>query len=633
MVDWRNDPNRDWGRAELRAAEPFVAGERATWDIRYTVGELGIAVGGGIRIIPPTGGTLLWDVGKVTAYVDQPGVSLEVQCDKAWPRGYHHSSYPAVSVVVYGRPVEPGREIRVVFGDIGGYNSGRFLRGRVQDFAGAALFRVFVDPVGNARFSIERHRPQAYKPVQGDLVATVRPGRPDHVRLTLRNTSNGPEAVLAVEDRYDNVCDEARAELWACGLDGSIALPEKIALQPTDGGIKTFAFSCEPLDGPQWVSVVSPEHEVAGTSNPFQPDFHGEWNAYFGDLHVMTGAAGSANMLGNTETALQHARDVMGLDFSAVTNTGAKKCWESDREIFRRLNEPGEFVAMPAFEHGYRTGHKNIYFKTEDVDLPGGLTLEKLWEFVERERAMVISHHTNTHSETDPYEAWGSYDLGTVNPTFEPVIEICQNRGPFEKDKVGEDGVSFGGFGSSIQDALGRGLRLGFVGGTDNHRGRPGSHRSHQSGLDIDDFVAGGITCVLAKELTREAILDAIWKRRCYATTAVKMLLDLRVNDLVMGQEAEVGPANSDAFAARRIRVKAAGTRRIKHVAVVRNNVDVYVHPVGEMFCELEWIDDEDLAGLFDPSHRSVYYYVRVVQEDGNMGWASPVWLCHAPQS
>jgi len=232
--------------------------------------------------------------------------------------------------------------------------------------------------------------------------------------------------------------------------------------------------------------------------------------------------------------------------------------------------------------------------------------------------------------QSDPYEAWGTYDLSTINPKLEQVIEICQNRGSFEKDEVGEDGVSFGGFGSSIQDALARGLRLGFVGGTDNHRGRPGSRRSHQSGLDIDDFVAGGITCVLAKELTREAIWDAIWQRRCYATTAVKMLLDFRVNDLMMGQEVELGADNAETFATRRVHVKAAGTRRIKHVAIVRNNVDVCVREVGEMFCEFEWTDDEPLDQIIDPRHRSAYYYVCVVQEDGNLGWASPVWLSRA---
>ena len=41
--------------------------------------------------------------------------------------------------------------------------------------------------------------------------------------------------------------------------------------------------------------------------------------------------------------------------------------------------------------------------------------------------------------------------------------------------------VTLGGYGSSIRDILALGHRLGFVGGTDSHRGRPGSRLSNQS--------------------------------------------------------------------------------------------------------------------------------------------------------
>ena len=43
----------------------------------------------------------------------------------------------------------------------------------------------------------------------------------------------------------------------------------------------------------------------------------------------------------------------------------------------------------------------------------------------------------------------GISQISTINPKFERLVEICQNRGSFERDEIGDE-VSFGGFGSSI---------------------------------------------------------------------------------------------------------------------------------------------------------------------------------------
>jgi len=189
---------------------------------------------------------------------------------------------------------------------------------------------------------------------------------------------------------------------------------------------------------------------------------------------------------------------------------------------------------------------------------------------------------------------------------------------------VGEDNVCFGGFGSSVQSALARGLRLGFVGGTDNHRGRPGSGRSFQSGLDYNDYVTGGITGVLAQELTREAIFEAIWQRRCYATTGVRMLLDFSVNGRVMGQE--IKATGEEARAARTIVVKAAGTADIARAVIVRNGQDVHTCEGNGRVLELVWQDDAPLGEVVSKEGWA-YYYVRLTQSDGNMAWSSPVWI------
>ena len=615
----------DWGYAEIAPREKVPAASLGTWTLTYRAGANGIAVGGSLRIMAPFRGNVLWDVGKVTALADRPGVALEVQTDKTHPRTYHHSMYPVITVVVYGRRIEPGETITVIIGDTGGYNSGRFIHAQAQDHAATTAFGVYVDTIGNARFNLEVTKPERYHPVPGRLDVEVVAAKPERFRLSLRHApAPGQPAAgtLTAEDRYENVVTDFAGCVKLEPTEPIEGLPESVTLSPDDAGSKTFAFPAPSGDKPVYVAAVDWQHEMVGTSNPLWPDFFDGHEAYFGDLHVMTSQFGMLGMLGNTEEALHYARYHRGLDFGAVTNSGSD--FAVDGPIFAKFHEPHEFAAMPASELGFRSGHKNVYVLDETLGYPRGTPLELLWQACEEYkakggRAMVISHHPNTHSETDPYMSWGTVNLDRINPRWERVIEICQTRASFEVEEIGREGVVFGGFGSSIQSALAKGLRLGFVGGTDNHRARPGSKRSNQSGLDANEFLNGGITCVLTKELTREAVFDAVWNRRCYATTSVRTLLDARVDNALMGTEIKAdGP--------RTVRVRAAGTADIARAVVVRNGEDVYTKPGDGRVLEFEWQDTAAFAEVAT-AEGWAYYYVRLVLADGNRAWSSPVWV------
>ncbi|MBT3378449.1 MAG: hypothetical protein HN742_01825 [Lentisphaerae bacterium] len=615
----------DWGHAEISPRERIPAAGLGTWTLTYRAGANGINVGGSLRIIPPYHGNVIWDVGKVTAVADRPGVALEVQTDKTHPRTFHHSMYPVITVVVYGRPIEPDETISVILGDTGGYNSGRFIHAQAQDHAAPATFEVYVDTIGNARFNLELAKRERYHAVPGELEIEVVAGKPERFRLSLRHPpapGQPAAATLTAEDRYENVVKDFQGEVILQPTAPIEGLPQAVRPTPDSGGSVTFEFPAPAPGAPVYVAATDWRSEMIGTSNPLQPDFFDGYEAYFGDLHVMTGQCGNKGMMGGTEEALAYARYNRGLDFGAVTNSGSD--FSTDGPIFAKYHEPHTFVTMPARECGYKSGHKNVYVLDEGLGCPSGTPLEALWTACEQHegkggRAMVISHHPNTHSETDPYVAWGAVNLDRINLRWERVIEICQTRASFEVEDIGREGVVFGGFGSSIQSALAKGLRLGFVGGTDNHRARPGSKRSNQSGLDANEFVNGGLTCVLAKELTREAVFQAIWDRRCYATTSVRTLLDMRVNDAVMGSEIRAdGP--------RTVRVRAVGTADIARVVVVRNGVDIYTKQGDGRVLEFEWQDATPLGDVAAPDG-SAYYYVRLVLSDGNLAWASPVWV------
>ena len=78
-------------------------------------------------------------------------------------------------------------------------------------------------------------------------------------------------------------------------------------------------------------------------------------------------------------------------------------------------------------------------------------------------------------------------------------------------------------------DAFEEGYRVGIVGNSDGHKGRPGASYPGSSLFGA----IGGLTCFLSKNLSREGIIDSINKRHHYATSGGptgRMYIDLKAN-------------------------------------------------------------------------------------------------------
>ena len=74
------------------------------------------------------------------------------------------------------------------------------------------------------------------------------------------------------------------------------------------------------------------------------------------------------------------------------------------------------------------------------------------------------------------------------------------------------------------------------------------------------------------------------------------------------------------------------GTAPVKSVEVVRNNVEVYAHEADSADVAFEWSDGEALGDVNCPpalycARPFTFYYLRVTQADGEMAWASPIWM------
>jgi hypothetical protein len=195
--------------------------------------------------------------------------------------------------------------------------------------------------------------------------------------------------------------------------------------------------------------------------------------------------------------------------------------------------------------------------------------------------------------------SWASYDWDHFDSQVEPVAEICSKHGVFESMEGNEtrpDVVE----GSFIQDGLARGHRFGLIGASDSHNCFEAM---------TTEF---GLMGVYAPTLTRSSILDAIKKKRTYALTGGRIIIDFRCNGKFMGEALH----HSDILF---FEGYVASTGTITSVEVVSNR---------------DIVHDEDIAAgeavislRLDAPREEAYYYLRVKTDSGHRAWSSPVWV------
>ena len=111
---------------------------------------------------------------------------------------------------------------------------------------------------------------------------------------------------------------------------------------------------------------------------------------------------------------------------------------------------------------------------------------------------------------------------------------------------------------------------------------------------------------------TGTSIFESLKARRTYAATD-KIFLDFTLGDHLMGEEVAVQGAPE-------FQVNVEGTAPIARVDVIKDGTFVYTRNLNSRMSWLTYRDQNFGGG-------ESYYYVRVIQSDKNMAWASPIWV------
>lgn len=605
-------------RASIDPAGPVVVGSTHTYRLTLVIGRRPPVKGTVFEVVIPIGWT------PPTKEKGRPGsISWSTTASACLLAEVVRRRHVRLNMT--GGEFKPGDEIVLVYGDntvgeagvLGGATGQKW----VVDFH--PRFEVRVDNGGFGRFLSLHHSPTVWV-VPDEAVylhvcvpSIVTPGEEFTVRF--RPLDRFGNAVRDWNTRPEDTRVSCRGltTLGWSGPDSVRARFDVPGLYYVDVEVKN------PASG----------RTLSGVSNPCLVTAEDVPRLFWGDLHVHSTMSDGA---GSPQFCYEYAKNVSMLDFAAVTDHDfelyhawftrkqqviSDEAWRQCLTISEQHTTPLDFVAIPAYEWtGRPHGDRCVYFleasgtpifrcQDERFDTP-----EKLWRALESvgpDSALTVPHSTTN-------EFMGC-NWSSRNDRLETLVEIYSMHGSSECLN-GLRPVRGEVEGRSVRDALAKGYRLGFVAGGDMHSSQPGNPLLAEGPYSTLRYRAG-LTAVLCKEKTREAIFRSMKARRCYATTGDRILLSFTVNGVDMGGEVRL--REPDALL--RIRLRVAGTSALRKVEIIRD---------GDVFEEYAPGDGVTTFST-EVQHRNPvitgkswsYYYLRVVQDNGEMAWSSPVWV------
>ena len=544
--------NRDlYGYGSLPEQENIEAGEWGTWELVYHVGRLGVDDGGRIFLLfnaVADWGSFQFDnpggAGYVSVRTDgNARVFAHENSRHAGPRPY----WGGIIITVREGNLIKGNKVYVTLGDRSGGSPG--IRAPTIVSHLAHEFRFMVDPL-NAVNPVRVNDSPSTKIVGGETVRL-------QALWPSEATSGGHTWLLVkAKDKWGNPAKSYNGTI-RISAPGFRNLPATYSFAENDKGYHRFEDIPVPETGEHVIGISDTGNsKLAAQTNVMTVKNDGDLRPYCGDLHGQH-VRGSSNL----NQYASYARGFAGIDFMswAVNDfhiTGAT--WDAIQKTSEQFNHPGRFVVFPGYEWSGITGRggdHNVIYLTEnqplyrsayvEEDLRGydhtmdRYTVNSLIRSLTADNVFLMPHIGGRRANLDYYD-----------PDLMPFIEIYSDHGQFEW---------------FLEEALTRGLKVGFTASSDDVYGKLGD-----SIPGVRLFaVHGGLTCVYAKALNRHDLWRAFKARRVYGTTGERMQLRFKTGDHWLGEEIyqTVPPVFT---------VEAGGTAGIERIEIYRGTEVAY---------------------------------------------------------
>ena len=544
------------GSVTLEPGGSFEAGSWQSFDLVYTAGQFGVDDTGSIKI----GFRFATDFGPVQ-FTDPkgPGYTTVEASNKAtleakWEfkrniRPWSRSLY----IGVIKDFLAPGDTITVRFGDRRFGSPGI----RLQTYCESAFeFHVLADPIATYDYVALSNPPRiAIVPGPGVkwfaiLPSQVRAGAPFRLALKIDDKWGNPSDRVALDVRLTS---DARIE----------GLPASVRIEAGSFGAVLEGLRC-PTVGDVEIRVVRQDGVELCRSNPLRVVERDAAIVHFwGDTH------GQSNETLGTNTAREYFEfgrdqahiDVMGHQGNDFQMTGA--FWQHLNVLCREFDEPGRFVCIPGYEWSANTavgGDRNVHYRRE------GETIHRSSHAQIADAIDIADQANDAHTAHELFQRLQGKDC----------VVVAHVGGRYADIKYAHDGrletavevhSAWGTFEWIVRDAFDSGFRVGIVANSDGHKGRPGA--CYPGASFFGSY--GGLTCFLAERLDRDTIFEAMRRRRHYATSGNRAVIDLAVEieELadVFERDPSLGPAPSTP--SRRLLMGDIARASVDHVELV----------------------------------------------------------------
>jgi hypothetical protein len=497
------------GTATVAPLSEVEAGSFQAFTLVYTAGYFGIDDTGSIKIVHRFAsdmGRPQWSDPKAANFTTieaSNGAVLDLLYDpklniRPWDK--------TLMIRVMRGFLREGDTITVRFGDHRQGSPGM----RVQTFVEPTFeFRVLVDAFATYNY--------VELPVQPTVsVVAGPPAIWKAVLPTLRRCGEVFRLGFKGEDKWGNPSDQVDGEFILRASLRVRGLPETFAMRRGD-----HARSIEDLSvaesGDLAIEVLDAAGRTLCVSNPLRIAADAPLRSYWCDLHGQSEETIGTN---SARELIEFARDRafldgmshQGNDFQITT-----PFWNELNDLTGAFNEDGRFIIFPGYEWSGNTGlggDRNVLFMQEgrqihrsshalvddQDDLPSDAnSAQQLFDALKREDCVVFAHIGGRYADIKM-----AHDA-----RIERSVEVHSDWGTFEW---------------LVHDALEQGYRIGILANSDGHKGRHGA--SHPGASLFGAY--GGLSCLLATDLTRSGLFDAMRRRHHYATTGCRMLLDVR---------------------------------------------------------------------------------------------------------
>ena len=322
-----------------------------------------------------------------------------------------------------------------------------------------------------------------------------------------------------------------------------------------------------------------------------------------GDVHRHTDISWDGNRDGSLDDSYRYALDAAAFDFLGVCDhQGGQSIpynWWRIQKAVDLYTIPGRFAPLYSYERSlpYPNGHRNVLFaersrpilEISKAEVDGEEGAGKLYAYLKRLGGITTAHTSATGAGTD----WRDRD-----PEAEPVVELYQGyRNNYEEPnaprRAGANEASRFAKGM-VWNAWAKGIKLGVQSSSDH----VSTHISYAA--------------VYVEQLDRAALLEGLRARRSYAATD-NLIVDFRIGNHLMGESFSTKSSQPISLVLR-------GTGPIARVSLIRDNRIIHTVTGSGPEMRFSYTDADRPSG-------QTYYYVRIEQADGQLGWSSPIWV------